>query len=73
MATQAESYWLHLSLIQDLVRNARPFFAAVEYAYTQIPTYPLGQIGFLVCSKAQAAGECVMFAVPARCKHQYLR
>lgn len=23
----------------------------VEYAYTTIPTYPSGQIGFMVCSK----------------------
>ena len=26
-------------------------FPTVEYAYTTIPTYPSGQIGFMVCSK----------------------
>lgn len=26
-------------------------FPVAEYAYTSIPTYPSGQIGFMVCSK----------------------
>lgn len=25
----------------------------VQYAYTTIPTYPSGQIGFMICTKAQ--------------------
>jgi len=52
IATQAESIWLNLDLIQRLVRENLDIFANVEYATTQIPTYPCGQIGFLLCSKA---------------------
>jgi spermidine synthase / saccharopine dehydrogenase (NADP+, L-glutamate-forming) len=29
----------------------RGIFPMAEYAYTTIPTYPSGQIGFIVCSK----------------------
>jgi len=30
--------------------NAKKYFPCVEYAYTTIPTYPSGQIGFLVAN-----------------------
>ncbi|RKF61566.1 Spermidine synthase [Erysiphe neolycopersici] len=43
--------WLHLALITKLKKNCREVFPNVEYAYTTIPTYPSGQIGFLVCCK----------------------
>ncbi|KAL1660891.1 Saccharopine dehydrogenase-domain-containing protein [Schizophyllum commune] len=51
IASQSECLWLHLPLIKDLMSMARTIFPVVEYAYTTIPTYPSGQIGFLVCSK----------------------
>ena len=51
MSTQAECLWLHLPLISDLRRMTRTIFPVSEYAYTTIPTYPSGQIGFMVCSK----------------------
>ncbi|EEH48524.2 spermidine synthase [Paracoccidioides brasiliensis Pb18] len=47
----SENQWLHLSLITELKRNIREIFPVVEYAYTTIPTYPSGQIGFMVCCK----------------------
>ena len=47
----AENQWLHLPLIASLVKDCRQIFPVVEYAYTTIPTYPSGQIGFLVCCK----------------------
>jgi len=53
VATQAETIWLNLDLIQRLVTANLGTFANVEYATTQIPTYPCGQIGFLLCSKAE--------------------
>jgi len=53
VSTQAESIWLHLDLIRNLIADSRPYFANVEYASSQVPTYPLGQIGFLLCSKAE--------------------
>jgi len=51
ISTQAESVWMHLELIQGLFRKTLPIFANVEYASTQIPTYPCGQIGFLMCCR----------------------
>lgn len=47
----AENQWLHLPLITKLKKDCKEVFPTVEYAYTTIPTYPSGQIGFMVCSK----------------------
>jgi spermidine synthase / saccharopine dehydrogenase (NADP+, L-glutamate-forming) len=51
ISTQAECLWLHLPLIKELRTTTRELFPVAEYAFTTIPTYPSGQIGFLVCSK----------------------
>ncbi|KAE8413713.1 spermidine synthase [Aspergillus pseudocaelatus] len=51
ITTQAENQWLHLSLITDLKKACNEVFPVAEYAYTTIPTYPSGQIGFMVCCK----------------------
>jgi len=53
-STQAESMWLMLPLIKNLLTNARKIFANAEYATTQVPTYPCGQIGFLLLCKEDA-------------------
>ncbi|KAF8417831.1 spermidine synthase [Tirmania nivea] len=51
ITTQAENQWLHLPLIASLKKSCREVFPVAEYAYTTIPTYPSGQIGFMVCTK----------------------
>jgi spermidine synthase len=51
ITTQAENQWLHLPLITKLKKDCKEVFPTVEYAYTTIPTYPSGQIGFMVCCK----------------------
>jgi spermidine synthase len=38
-------------LITKLKQDCKEVFPTVEYGYTTIPTYPSGQIGFMVCSK----------------------
>jgi spermidine synthase len=53
ISTQAECLWLHLHLITQLRNMTREIFSVSEYAFTAIPTYPSGQIGFIVCSKAE--------------------
>ncbi|PWZ01727.1 putative chimeric spermidine synthase/saccharopine reductase [Testicularia cyperi] len=50
ISTQAESLWVHLSLIGELRRSTKELFPVADYAFTTIPTYPAGQIGFVVCS-----------------------
>ncbi|KAF3310112.1 putrescine aminopropyltransferase [Orbilia oligospora] len=51
ITTQAENQWLHIDLIQRLKKDCGKTFPVAEYAYTTIPTYPSGQIGFMVCCK----------------------
>ena len=51
ISTQGECLWIHLPLIRDLKEMTSAIFPVAEYAYTTIPTYPSGQIGFMVCSK----------------------
>ncbi|KAI1203357.1 spermine synthase [Nemania serpens] len=51
ITTQAENQWLHLQLIAKLKKDCGEVFPVAEYAYTTIPTYPSGQIGFMVCCK----------------------
>jgi len=50
MCNQGECMWLHLDLIGEVLKHCKEVFPSVDYAFTTIPTYPSGQIGFLVCS-----------------------
>jgi spermidine synthase len=50
ICTQAECQWLHLDLIKNLLQFSKKYFKYAEYAYTTIPSYPCGQIGFLIAS-----------------------
>ncbi|KAK9090468.1 hypothetical protein Sjap_023645 [Stephania japonica] len=53
VCTQAESIWLHMHIIEDIVANCREIFkGSVNYAWTTVPTYPSGVIGFMLCSTA---------------------
>ncbi|QPG72726.1 putrescine aminopropyltransferase [Brettanomyces nanus] len=55
MTTQGECIWLHLPLIKEVKADCKKVFPVVEYAYCTIPTYPSGQIGFMVCCKDKTA------------------
>lgn len=48
---KGECQWLHLDLIRGVMENARRLYSSVRYAYTTIPTYPCGQIGFILAIK----------------------
>jgi spermidine synthase len=48
--------WLHLDLIEPLITSISKTYDKVEYAYTTIPTYPSGQIGFIIAGKGR--GSC---------------
>ncbi|KAK8962696.1 Spermidine synthase 1 [Platanthera guangdongensis] len=51
VCTQAESIWLHMHIIEGIVSNCRQVFkGTVNYAWTTVPTYPSGVIGFMLCS-----------------------
>ena len=55
ITTQAECQWLHKKVITDLYATCRSIFPNVRYAFTTIPSYPSGQIGFMVCSRDKDA------------------
>ncbi len=50
---KGENFWLFGKLIKEIVQFARKLFPSVGYAYTLIPTYPCGCIGFFLCSKEE--------------------
>ena len=56
ICTQGECMWLHLELIGEVLTHCRELFPTVDYAYTCVPSYPSGQIGFLLCSLDRAPG-----------------
>ncbi|OLY83210.1 Spermidine synthase [Smittium mucronatum] len=49
--SQGECMWLHNELIASVLNFNRQIFPVVRYSYTTIPTYPSGQIGFVLVSK----------------------
>lgn len=51
ICSQGESLWLHLDLIKEMHTFCKTMFPVVDYAYSTIPSYPSGQIGFMLCSK----------------------
>jgi len=62
VCSQCENVWLHLDLIKEMRDMCTKIFPRVEYAYVCIPTYPGGQIGFLLSGK-EGASAC---ATPVR-------
>jgi spermidine synthase len=73
VCTQGECMWLHLDLIKPLVQSISRTYTTVEYAYTTIPTYPSGQIGFIVATKGRAEGCKVPSRKPDDVTAQSLR
>lgn len=55
VCAQGENQWLHLDFIKNVMGYAKSVFPSVAYAYTTVPTYPSGQIGFIICSKNEGA------------------
>lgn len=68
LSTQAESLWLHMDIIESLAKMCKEIFVGgtANYAFTTVPTYPSGQIGFMVCQKAQEGGPAVGATEPHR-------
>jgi spermidine synthase len=56
VCTQGECQWSNLELIKKVMGDAKAVYPTVDYAYTCIPTYPSGQIGFIIASKTGGDG-----------------
>lgn len=48
---QGEAIWLHLGVIKPMIDFCHTLFDHTEYASCMVPTYPSGQIGFLLCAR----------------------
>ena len=59
LCCQGECLWLDLDLIKNLIGFCRDLFPVASYAYTTIPTYPSGQIGFILCSNSEVSHSFV--------------
>jgi spermidine synthase len=51
VCTQGECQYLHLKLIRQVMEDAGKMYPTVDYGYSCVPTYPDGQIGFIIASK----------------------
>jgi spermidine synthase len=58
VCTQGENMWIHFELIRDLVSCCKDIFGHAEYATTSVPSYPCGQIGFIVARKGKDNRSC---------------
>ncbi|CAD5211046.1 unnamed protein product [Bursaphelenchus okinawaensis] len=63
LASQCESFWLHLDLIAHMVKFNRRIFKNVRYASSVVSTYPSGVMGYLLASKGPEENE---LSVPKR-------
>ncbi|RZC17115.1 Spermidine synthase, partial [Glycine soja] len=50
LCIQAESIWFQSLDIEELLTKCRQTFKGSTYAWTTVPAYPSGVIGFLLCS-----------------------
>jgi len=63
---QGECLWVHADLIESMIKDFASLFASAEYASIQVPTYPSGQIGGLLCRKAFEDNRDATCKNPAR-------
>ncbi|XP_054720990.1 spermidine synthase-like isoform X2 [Uloborus diversus] len=49
--SQGESFWFDLGMMREIVDICKSLFPVVDYASSYVPTYPGGQIGYVLYSK----------------------
>ncbi|CAI8037195.1 Spermidine synthase, partial [Geodia barretti] len=54
LCAQGECIWLDLELIQRVAQHSRAMFPVVRFAFSSVPTYPCGTIGYLLASTNEA-------------------
>jgi spermidine synthase len=54
VCAQGENLWIHFNLIADLIECCADIFDYAEYATTCVPSYPCGQIGFVLARRGQS-------------------
>ncbi|VIO94184.1 Uncharacterized protein BM_BM13871 [Brugia malayi] len=51
LSSQGECPWLDMKLIKNVIKHVSTLYPRVAYAVGFVPTYPSGQMGYLLCSK----------------------
>ena len=49
-----DCFWIDPECVTNCVASIKEVFPVVDYAFSHIPSYPGGQIGYLVASKNKA-------------------
>ncbi|KAF2882482.1 hypothetical protein ILUMI_23707 [Ignelater luminosus] len=50
ICSQGGTLWSQLEHVQDTISNCKKHFDVVDYAINSVPTYPTGQIGYVIAS-----------------------
>uniref|UniRef100_A0A1L8E2E8 Spermidine synthase n=1 Tax=Nyssomyia neivai TaxID=330878 RepID=A0A1L8E2E8_9DIPT len=50
VCSQGGTYWTEMKQVQDTLMHCRSQFPVAGYAYSSVPTYPCGQIGYVIGS-----------------------
>ncbi|GAB0096429.1 spermidine synthase [Sergentomyia squamirostris] len=50
ICSQGGTYWTEMKQVQDTLTHCRSQFPVAAYAYSSVPTYPCGQIGYVIGS-----------------------
>ena len=59
--------WIHFDLIRDLMACCSEMFDRAEYATTTVPSYPCGQIGFILARKGSGSGSALSGTATKSC------
>jgi spermidine synthase len=65
VCTQGECQFLHADLIAKVMGDARALYPVVDYAFSTVPTYPSGQIGYIIAQKSSGSAPSNI-RVPSR-------
>ena len=60
-SVSGEGFWFDLSIIKDVLALARPLFPVVDYAISNIPAFPGGHLGFILCSTSSVGIRVLHF------------
>ena len=63
LLTAGECVWLDLTLIERVVKHSREMFPVVRYAFSSVPTYPSGTIGYIMASSNCVSCMCVCVCI----------
>ena len=49
--------WMDAKMIQNMLEFCQSLFPVAKYATSYTPTYPLGQLGYVLCGMDQVSGS----------------